>query len=208
MIHSHRFAGQSKTRIEALSDGVFAVAMTLLVLELHAPAREAIHSEEDLLGALAALEPNLLVYGLSFLTLGIFWVGQQTQLNQLTRADRDLTWLHLAFLCAVSLVPFVTAVMAEFIRYRVALVFYWADIVVLGALLFATWRLAAKRGLLKDAEAAEIGLATRRRILRAQVLYLAALLFGLVGVRWSIWAIVAIQLNYAVAPRVKWLERI
>lgn len=208
MIHSHRFAGQSKTRIEALSDGVFAVAMTLLVLELHAPAREAIHSEEDLLGALAALEPNLLVYGLSFLTLGIFWVGQQTQLNQLTRADRDLTWLHLAFLCAVSLVPFVTAVMAEFIRYRVALVFYWADIVVLGALLFATWRLAAKRGLLKDAEAAEIGLATRRRILRAQVLYLAALLFGLVGVRWSIWAIVAIQLNYAIAPRVKWLERI
>jgi len=93
-----RIAGQSVERLAALSDGVFAVAMTLLVLDLRAPAREAIHSEHELWHALVALAPRLLIYMMSFLTLGIFWIGQQTQLNHLTRSHRSLSWIHIAFL--------------------------------------------------------------------------------------------------------------
>lgn len=84
----NRIAGQSVERLAALSDGVFAVAMTLLVLDLRAPAAEAIHSEHDLWRALVELSPRLLMYLMSFMTLGIFWVGQQTQLNHLRRSDR------------------------------------------------------------------------------------------------------------------------
>jgi len=58
--------------------------------------------------SLGRLAPQLLSYLLSFLTLGIFWVGQQTQLNQLARSNRDLTWIYLGFLLAVSLMPFST----------------------------------------------------------------------------------------------------
>ena len=72
----NRIAGQNLERLAALSDGVFAVAMTLLVLDLRAPAHEAIHSEHDLLAALLALAPRLVTYLMSFLTLGIFWLGQ------------------------------------------------------------------------------------------------------------------------------------
>ena len=77
----NQIAGQSAERLAALSDGVFAVAMTLLVLDLRAPAAEVIHSERDLWHALLPLAPRLLMYMMSFMTLGIFWVGQQTQLN-------------------------------------------------------------------------------------------------------------------------------
>ena len=94
----NRIAGQSVERLAALSDGIFAMAMTLLVLDLHAPAAEAIHSEQGLSNALAALAPKLLMYVMSFMTLGIFWVGQQSQLNHLERSDRSLSWLHMAFL--------------------------------------------------------------------------------------------------------------
>jgi len=73
----NRIAGQSVERLAALSDGVFAVAMTLLLLELHVPPREAIHSERDLLHAMAAFLPQLAVYLMSFLTLGIFWMGSR-----------------------------------------------------------------------------------------------------------------------------------
>ncbi len=97
----NKIAGQSVERLAALSDGVFAVTMTLFLLELHAPAREAIHSERDLLHAMAAFGPQLAVHLMSFLTLGIFWMGRQTQLNYLQRSDRNLSWLHLAFLLAV-----------------------------------------------------------------------------------------------------------
>ena len=99
----NRIAGTSVERLAALSDGIFGVAMTLLLLELRIPAKELIHNEGDLWRALGGLAPHLLVYLMSFITLGIFWVGQQTQLNHLMRLDRDLTWIHLAFLFTVTL---------------------------------------------------------------------------------------------------------
>ena len=117
----NRIAGSSLERLAALSDGVFAVAMTLLVLDLRVPAAAAMHDEAGLWHALLPLAPRLLVYLMSVMTLGIFWVGQQTQLNHLRRGDRDLAWLHIAFLFAVSLVPFSTALIAEFVTFRVAL---------------------------------------------------------------------------------------
>ncbi len=87
---------------------------------------------------------------MSFMTLGIFWVGQQTQLNQLARSNRNLTWIHLIFLLAVSLTPFSTALLSAFITYRLALVVYWLNIFLLGAVLFVSWRYAQRAGLLKD----------------------------------------------------------
>ena len=84
----NQIAGQNAERLAAMSDGIFAVAMTLLLLELRVPARDLVHSEADLRHALALLSPQLLVYVMSFITLGIFWVGQQTQLNHLARSDR------------------------------------------------------------------------------------------------------------------------
>src|SRR5260370_18446203 len=135
----NRIAGQSVERLAALSDGIFAVAMTLLVRGLHVPARELVHSDGDLRRALLAMAPQLLVYLMSFVTLGIFWVGQQTQLNHLERSDRDLTWVHLAFLFAVTLLPFSTRLLREFISYRGALLVYWSNILLFGVLVYLSW---------------------------------------------------------------------
>src|SRR2546429_2760627 len=150
----HRIAGQSLERLSALSDGVFAVAVTLLVLDLHVPLSEtphgqqplwsqgAIQSEQALWVALLRIAPHLLPYFMSFLTLGMFWVGQQTQLNHLERSDRNLAWIHVAFLSAVALMPFSTGLLAEFITYRLALVVYWLNLLLLGILLMASLRYA------------------------------------------------------------------
>ena len=84
----NEIAGKNLERLTALSDGVFAVAMTLLVLDLRAPAAELIHGETDLLHALGIVAPRLITYAMSFLTLGIFWVGQQVQLTVRPEAAR------------------------------------------------------------------------------------------------------------------------
>ncbi|HWX89508.1 MAG TPA: TMEM175 family protein, partial [Rhizomicrobium sp.] len=133
-LNYNRLAGKNLGRLEALSDGVFAVAMTLLVLDLKAPLAEAVHSEADLWAALLALSPKLLTYLMSFVTLGIFWLGQQAQFNLLERSNRDVVWVHIAFLMIVCLVPFSTALLSEFMAYRVALLAYWANIFLLGML--------------------------------------------------------------------------
>ncbi len=197
----NRIAGQSVERLAALSDGVFAVAMTLLVLDLRAPAIEAVHSERDLWHALAALTPRLLMYVMSFLTLGIFWVGQQTQLNNLARSDRSLSWIHILFLFAVSMTPFSTMLLAEFVNYRTALLVYWANILVLGASLYFSWVCASKTGLIRDDVTPHIASAIKRRIVIAQALYAFGALLCVVSSYWSIAFIVLVQLNYAIAPR-------
>src|SRR5947209_8564212 len=132
-------AGRNVERLAALSDGLFAIAMTLLIIDLHAPVAQAIHSDAELLRALGRLAPQLVMYLMGFLTLGIFWVGQQTQLNQFASTDRDLTWIHIAFLAAVSLMPFSTALVAAFITYQVALLVYWLNLLLLGVALYGSW---------------------------------------------------------------------
>lgn len=200
-------AGQSIHRLEGLSDGVFAVAMTLLVLDLHTPAVAAIYSEGNLWKALLVLSPRIFVYLMSFLTLGIFWVGQQTQLNQLAGSDRNLTWIHLGFLFSVSLMPFSTSLMAEFISYRIALLIYWANILVLGLILFAAWRYATKAALLKKEMPADIVCAVESRIIIAQGLYALGALLCLVNTYWSLGFILLVQINYVLAPRLGLLEK-
>src|SRR5271156_7071600 len=138
-ISYNHLAGKSVERLAALSDGIFGVVMTLLLLQLQEPAKDLIHSENQLLLALWALCPKLLVYLMSFITLGIFWVGQQTQLNHLERSERHFTWLSLGFLFLVTLMPFSTRLLIEFLSLRTALVAYWANILLLGALLYLSW---------------------------------------------------------------------
>jgi len=200
----NRVAGQSVERLAALSDGIFAVAMTLLVLDLRVPAADAVHSERDLWRVLVALSPRLLIFLMSVMTLGIFWVGQQTQLNQFARADRNLAWIHIAFLCAVSLTPFSTSLLAEFIHYRMALLVYWFNILLLGVTLYWSWSYATRARLLADELPGEIHPAVVRRIVIAQSLYACGAALCIINTYYSIAAIVLVQVNYAIAPRFCW----
>jgi len=105
----NKIAGQNTQRVDAISDGVFAVAMTLLVLDIKVPIAETIGTEAELAGAFFALMPKFLVYFLSFMTVGIFWTGQSTQSKYIERSNRNLNWITLLFLLFVSLLPFSTA---------------------------------------------------------------------------------------------------
>jgi uncharacterized membrane protein len=201
----NRIAGTNLDRLAALSDGVFAVAMTLLVLDLRAPAAEAIHSEHELLAALGALAPRVVTYLMSFMTLGIFWLGQQTQLDRLEKSDRDLAWLHIAFMFAVTLVPFTTGLLSEFIALRAALLVYWANILLLGVLLYASWRYADRAKLIRADTTGEITAAICRRIVVAQSLYAFGAALCVVSTYLSIAFIALVQINYVVAPR--WSRR-
>jgi uncharacterized membrane protein len=141
--------GRNVDRLAALSDGIFAVAMTLLVLDLHIPTAAQVHSERELCAALAALGPQWIAYGMSFLTLGIFWAGQQTQLNHFAEGTRDLTWIHLGFLFTITFMPLSTRLLAEFITYRAALGIYWLNILAPGIMLYWSWTHAMHANLIK-----------------------------------------------------------
>ena len=204
----NELAGSSLHRLAGLSDGIFAVAMTILVLTLAVPVVNDVKNDAQLEQALLNLLPSVITYVSSFLTLGIFWVGQQTQLSQLERSNRDYTWINLAFLLFVTLLPFSTELLAHFYLSRIALVEYWLNILVLGGLILAAAEYAAKKGLFNPQNQGTIMRAVRRRVYIAQSLYLFATVLCIVDTRLSIGLIVLIQLNYAIAPRIAFLHRL
>lgn len=202
-----RIAGQNLERLAALSDGIFAVAMTLLVLNLRIPVSGAIPGEHDLWDALVRLSPSLITYFMSFLTLGNFWIGQQTQLNHFARSNRHAAWIHLGFLCAVSLTPFSTELLAGFITSRIALIVYWLNILLLGIALLGGVQYAERAELVKDDTTAEIS-AIKRGIIRAQALYAFGALLCIINTYVSIVFIVLVQLSYAIAPQINLRARL
>jgi uncharacterized membrane protein len=206
--HYNYFAGGDVGRIEALSDGIFAFAATVLMLDFRSPAPAGIHSEAELLSALVASSHRLMPWLLSLLTLGIFWVAQQTQLSQLARSNRHLTWLQLAFLAIVTVLPFTTRLLADFFTYRIAFLIYWFNLALLGAAVYVTWAYAERAKLIRDDAPAELSDAFRRRVVIAQSLYAVGALVSLVNVPLGVAFIILIQLNYAIAPRLPILSRL
>jgi uncharacterized membrane protein len=204
----NEFAGTNLDRLAGISDGIFAVSMTLLVLGLSVPTLSAGITEGDLWQALLRLGPNVLVYTMSFMTLGIFWVGQGTQLNLLARSNRHYSWLQLAFLLSVTLVPFSTALLARFPTLRVALVEYWLNIVLLGVTLLVGLQYGLRARLFKETDMPEVAPLMRGRIVIAQSLYAIATATCIIFPTWvSIALIFLVQLNYVIAPRLPILHR-
>ena len=205
----NQFANRNLDRIGALSDGLFAIAMTLIVLEIQVPALPHGSGDEDLARALVDLGPRFVTYLLSFLTLGIFWNGQQTQLSYVREGNRDLAWLELLFLAIIALFPFTTSLLADHIDLRLALALYWLNIFLAGSALYVIWEYVDRTGLTRDGTAPAVGAAIRRRIGIAQLLYFVGLVIALlIGTYPAIAWIVLVQLNYAIAPRIGFLHRL
>src|SRR5437773_1996855 len=152
----HSLRERSLDRIAGLADGVFAFAMTLIVFEIHVPDPGPITTEAQLAGALGMLAPRFVTYLLSLLTLGIAWNAQQTFLQYVSRADRAFTWLQLARLAVITLYPFSTSLLAEFITFRLALAVYWLNLFLFGMTFF--WGVAYARSARLLTEDAPTGL--------------------------------------------------
>lgn len=193
--------------------------MTLLVLDLRVPAEEtwraralwspgAVSDEQPVWQALTHVGPQFLICLLGFLTLGMFWIGQQTQLNLLERADRSLTWIHIMFLFGICLVPFATSLLAAFPQSRLAVLVYWIDLLYLGLVQLAGLRYARRADLLAESTPSEDVTAVRHRIGIFQLLYLVSVALSPISTYLSIGLLIALQVYSAVSPRIGGLDRL
>ena len=150
-------------RLEAFSDGVFAIAITLLVLDIAVSGGAGQH----LLHSIAELWPSYLAYVASFATIGAAWLGHNAITEYLDRADAAFVRLNLLLLLVVSFLPFPTRLFADYIRQdsaeRVAVTFYGISLLLASTLLLVLWRYAVRAHLVRpDAADEEIQLLTER----------------------------------------------
>jgi uncharacterized membrane protein len=119
-------------RSEALTDGIFAVAMTLLVIELKLPDNGLVHSAGGLAEALAGLIPKAISWALSFFVLALFWIGHHRAFAFVRHADARLVVLNLLQLAAVSLMPFSSALSGEFGGVLLSQIVFSTNMALLG----------------------------------------------------------------------------
>ncbi len=154
----------SKARIETFSDGVFAIAATLLVLEIKVPSAAG-HSLSHELGR---LWPSFAAFVVSFFTIGIIWVNHHALYDRIKECTRTLMFLNLFLLLWVSFIPFPTALVAGYLRdgtaagQHLAAAFYAATFLLMGLTFFLSYYYAGRKKLLSE----ELTLVQVRALLR------------------------------------------
>jgi TMEM175 potassium channel family protein len=132
----------SSRRLEAFSDGVFAIAITLLVLDLAVPPREDT-AEGGLARALAHQWPSYFAYLVSFLVIGIIWINHHAVFDRVRLIDRPVMFVNLGLLLVVSLIPFPTRLLAEYLTAgsdsHVAAAIYSATMFLMGMIFALLW---------------------------------------------------------------------
>ena len=189
----------STRRLEAFSDGVFAIAITLLVLELGVPEGAG----ERLAHELAQQWPSYFAYVVSFLVIGIIWINHHAVMDHLGRADRPLLAFNLLLLLWVSLIPWPTRLVAEYMRdggepERVAALVYAGTMTAMGVTFGVLWTYASRgrRLIGTDLSDSEIRRRTRRFTVGAPI-YAASIVVALFSAPASLLVIAALAVYYA-----------
>ena len=132
--------GMGKNRIEMLTDGIFAVAMTLLVLDIKPPVHLRFETNGVLIDHLSGLEHGFVMYAISFVVLAMFWLGHHLQFHFVRHVDRQLLWINLLFLLIAVLIPFSTNLVGDHGHLQLPVLIYAVNLLVLTLLLFLQLR--------------------------------------------------------------------
>ena len=138
----------STARLETFADGVFAIAATLLIIDVHAAG-------EPLSDALLHAWPAYAAYAVSFVTIGIMWVNHHTMFGQIDRTDRTFLFLNIGLLMGVAFLPFPTRLVAEHLRHEgaeAAALAYGITMILIAIGFVSTWFYAAAKLLRPDAD--------------------------------------------------------
>ena len=201
-------SGLSKTRIEALTDGIFAIAMTLMVFDIKVSPL-AHMNRLNLQHELIQLWPRFLAYVISFIMLGVYWVGHHNQYHYIRRTDRPFLWINIFFLMGVSLIPFSTGLLGQFPEDRAALAVYGLNLIMVGGFLYAAWSYAARNYRLVESHMhPEVVRLAKYRIAVGPAASILAICVSFVSGRWSLVIFALIPLLYLIPGRIDyhWLD--
>lgn len=133
----------TKSRTEAFSDGVFSIAITLLVLNIKLPAEEA-NSDKELLHLLKLAFPGVLTFMFSFLVVGVFWVAHHRIFQFIKHMNHYLLWSNIVYLMTIAIIPFPAAILAQHPVLPTAVLFYSGVLLIVGVQHFFVLRYIRK----------------------------------------------------------------
>jgi Predicted integral membrane protein len=191
--------GLSKGRIETLTDGIFAIAMTLLILGIEVPQIDPLTPMDTLIHSLI---PDILQYVVAFLVLAVFWTIHHNQFYYIRVIDYRLLWLNIFWLLLVGGMPFTTSLAETYIHDYQAMIIFGCNIMLIDIILAAHWHYAAKeRHLIDPATSSEVIAAGERRERLIFILSLAGTIAAPLSVYASIIFFALIPLTFILNTR-------
>jgi len=164
-------------RIEALADGIFAIVMTLLVLDIKVPQNIPTTSLLGSWPVIHALLPNYIGYVASFIILGVYWGAHHILFTKVKESTFNFMWLNLFFLLSVTFIPFSTSFLAAYPLNGLAQALYAADLIFAGAMMYGLLHYAVRRrNLVQDSVSQEFWVNATGKILLPPIVYFIALL--------------------------------
>ncbi len=186
----------STDRLSALSDGVMAIVITILVLGIDIPTDHSF-SEDGLIKFLKLLEPDLIAYVASFVMVGIYWVQHHAVFHFVRYVNRRLIWLNILFLLPITLLPFVAKLRALYRYEPMVLLLFASAHILCGLLLLALWRYAISHPELLEIQIIpKVRHSMAIRILISPVICLIAIAVAFVNVNVASYIFVVIPLFY------------
>ena len=194
----------STHRIEAFSDGVFAIVMTLLIFDLKVPEVTGSLAEIELLNHLVAMWPQLVSFVLSFVIVGIFWVAHHSMFHHIQRSDRTFIWINNLFLMCVAFIPFPTALMGRYVKLPVAVVPYGLTLIATQASLILMWWYAtSRRRLIAEELDPRFIRLVYFRIARGMAAYAVGILLSIASARLTLAIYALVPILYILPGRVE-----
>ena len=198
--------GLGKERLEALTDGIFATVMTVLVLSLGVPVIASGATNADVAYDLGMLVPNILAYILGFLLLAVLWISHHNIFHYMSRVDRPLLWLNTLFLLTIGFLPFSTALVGKYPQFQAPEIIFGANFIAISVFMLSILSYSSRTGLLVVPERDERNMARiRSRWRTGPVFYVVAILLSFVSPLISFAGYIAI-LIFLVVQSIFWLR--
>ena len=187
----------SKARIATLTDGVYAIVMTILVLEIVVPHLSHSEASTELPKRLHELWPIFLSYASSFIILGFFWIGHDSQFHYIKRVNRTHLWISIFYLMFIALIPFSTSVLGEYPDQQISGLIYGVNLTICVFWDYFHWWYATKDHRLVDSDLDPISITVlSRRILVGIIIFLIATAVSFININLSLILYIGAPLYY------------
>jgi uncharacterized membrane protein len=187
----------NKNRFETFIDGVIAIIITLLAFQITLPAQITEFTNDSLVSVITNLFPQITVFLITFLTIGVFYITQHTIMVHVKKLDNTLIWYNVLFLLFMSLIPVTASLLTKFITLPLAILVYIANLVMVYISLYLVWRHASSDYELIDQQV-QLSLISylKARILVAPLLYILAVVTSFISIYLSFLIMVIVPIIY------------
>jgi len=170
-------------RLETLTDGLFAIAMTILVVTIEIPVGP-IHTPDLFVQTTSAIIPKFAVYFLSFLLLAVFWVDHH-MFYLVNRTNFTMIWLNIFWLMFIALLPLSTSIIAQFPEYQLAQLIFDFNLLFIGLFFYMIWSYSLNKGMVSE-KVKPYYLYIKRSLLLMPIVISVTIIFTFINPKWSV----------------------